>query len=55
MAKYKALIKFKGIKEERIFEPDEEIDMTVKRAEEINKAIEKSRNQTALERIEDGK
>ena len=55
MAKYKALIKFKGIKEERIFEPNEEIDMTVKRAEEINKAIEKSHNQTALERIEDGK
>jgi len=55
LAKYKALIKFKGIKEERIFEPNEEIDMTVKRAEEINKAIEKSHNQTALERIEDGK
>ena len=55
MAKYKSLIKFKGIKEERIFEPNEEIDMTVKRAEEINKAIEKSHNKTALERIEDGK
>ena len=55
MAKYKSLIKFKGIKEERIFEANEEIDMTVKRAEEINKAIEKSHNQTALERIEDGK
>ena len=55
MAKFKALIKFKGIKEERTFEPNEEIDMTVKRAEEINKAIEKSHNQTALERIEDGK
>ena len=55
MAKYKALIKFKGIKEERTFEPNEEIDMTVKRAEEINKAIGKSHNQTALERIEDGK
>ena len=55
MAKYKSLIKFKGIKEERIFEPNEEINMTVKRAEEINKAIEKSHNKTALERIEDGK
>ena len=55
MAKFKALIKFKGIKEERIFEADEEIEMTVKRAEEINKAIEESHNQTALERIEDGK
>ena len=55
MAKYKSLIRFKGIKEERTFEPNEEIDMTVKRAEEINKAIEKSHNKTALERIEDGK
>ena len=55
MAKYQALIRFKGIKEERIFEPDEEIEMTVKRAEEINKAIEVSHNQKALERIEDGK
>ena len=55
MAKYKSLIKFKGIKEERIFEPDEEIDMTVKRADEINKAIEESHQKTALERIEDGK
>ena len=55
MAKYKALIKFKGIKEERIFEPDEEIEMTVKRADEINKAIEKSHSVKALERIEDGK
>ena len=55
MAKYKALIKFKGIKEERIFEPNEEIDMTVKRADEINKVIEESHNKLALERIEDSK
>ena len=55
MAKYKALIKFNGLKENKTFEPNEEIDMTVKRAEEINKAIEKSHNKTALERIEDGK
>ena len=55
MAKYKTLIRFKGIKEERTFEPNEEIEMTVKRAEEINKAIEKSHNKLALERIEDGK
>ena len=55
MAKYRALIKFKGLKEERIFEPKEEIDMTVKRADEINKAIEASHKKTALERIEDGK
>ena len=55
MAKYKSLIKFKGIKEERTFEPNEEIEMTVKRADEINKVIEESHKQTALERIEDGK
>ena len=55
MAKYKALIKFKGLKENKTFEPNEEIDMTVKRAEEINKAIEKSHSVKALERIEDGK
>jgi len=55
LAKYKALIKFKGLKEERIFEPNEKIEMTVKRADEINKAIEKSHNKLALERIEDGK
>ena len=55
MAKYKSLIRFKGIKEERIFEPNEEIEMTVKRADEINRAIEESHQKTALERIEDGK
>ena len=55
MAKYKALIRFKGLKEERIFERNEEIEMTVKRADEINKAIEESYKKIALERIEDGK
>ena len=55
MAKFKSLIKFKGIKEERTFEPNEEVEMTVKRADEINKAIEESHKKTALERIEDGK
>ena len=55
MAKYKALIRFKGIKEERTFEPNDEVEMTVKRADEINKAIEESHKKTALERIEDGK
>ena len=55
MAKYKSLIRFKGLKEERIFERNEEIEMTVKRADEINKAIEASHNKLALERIEDSK
>ena len=55
MAKYKSLIRFKGIKEERTFEPNEEVEMTEKRAEEINKAIEESHKKIALERIEDGK
>lgn len=55
MAKYKTLIKFNGLKENKTFEPNEEIELTVKRADEINKAIEKSHNKLALERIEDGK
>lgn len=39
MAKYKALIKFKGTKEKKVFEKDEEFEMTVKRSEEVQKNI----------------
>lgn len=39
MAKYKALIKFRGKKEDKVFEKDEEFEMTVKRSEEITKNI----------------
>lgn len=37
MAKFKADIKFKGIKENKVFTKDEEFEMTVKRSEEIEK------------------
>lgn len=39
MAKFKALIKFKGTKEKKVFEKDEEFEMTVKRSEEVQKNI----------------
>lgn len=39
MAKFKALIKFKGTKEKKIFNKDEEFEMTVKRSDEITKNI----------------
>lgn len=39
MAKFKALIKFKGTKEKKIFEKDEEFEMTVKRSDEVQKNI----------------
>lgn len=39
MAKFKADIKFKGTKENKTFKKDEEFEMTVKRAEEIEANI----------------
>lgn len=39
MAKFKALIKFKGTKEKKVFEKDEEFEMTVKRSDEVQKNI----------------
>lgn len=39
MAQYKALIKFKGIAEDKVFEKGEEFEMTVKRSDEITKNI----------------
>lgn len=39
MAKYKAKIDFKGLKEKKVFKKDEEFEMTVKRSEEITKNI----------------
>ena len=41
MAKFKADIKFRGIKENKEFENNEEFAMTVKRAEEIEANIKK--------------
>lgn len=39
MAKYKADITFKGIKEKQVFNKDDEFDMTIKRSEEITETI----------------
>ncbi len=44
MAKFKADIKFRGIKENKEFEKNEEFEMTVKRAEEIEANIKKEHN-----------
>ncbi|EDP68581.1 hypothetical protein CAT7_04924 [Carnobacterium sp. AT7] len=41
MAKFKADIKFRGIKENKEFEKNEEFEMTVKRAEELEANIKK--------------
>lgn len=41
MAKFKADIKFRGIEENKEFEKNEEFEMTVKRAEEIEANIKK--------------
>lgn len=41
MAKFKSPIKFRGIKENKVFDKDEEFEMTIKRAEEIQKNIKK--------------
>lgn len=42
MAKFKADIKFEGYKEEKIFEKNEEFEMTVERANEIEATIKKN-------------
>ena len=41
MAKFKADINFKGIKEKKEFTKGEEFDMTVKRSEEVEKNIKR--------------
>ena len=55
MAKYKANIKFEGIEEKKVFEAGEEFEMTVKRAEEVQKNISdeyKGKYGVVLERID---
>ena len=55
MAKYIAKIKFEGIEEKKVFEAGEEFEMTVKRAEEVQKNIDeryKGKYGTVLERID---
>lgn len=41
MAKFKADINFKGIKEKKVFTKNEEFEMTVKRSEEVEKNIKR--------------
>lgn len=54
MAKYKVLKNFKGLKEKKRFKAGEEIDLTVKRADEIVQNIEDNFGVTdVLERIEE--
>ncbi len=58
MAKYIAKIKFEGIEEKKVFEAGEEFEMTVKRAEELQKNIDdeyKGKYGIVLERIDDDK
>lgn len=55
MAKYKANIKFEGIEEKKVFQAGEEFEMTVKRAEEVQKNIDekyKGKYGVVLERID---
>lgn len=53
MAKYKALIKFKGTKEKKTFEKGEEFEMTVKRSDEVQKNIkEKYGIDEVMERLD---
>lgn len=53
MAKFKALIKFKGTKEKKLFEKGEEFEMTVKRSDEVQKNIkEKYGIDEVMERLD---
>lgn len=55
MAKYKAKIKFEGLEEKKTFKAGEEFEMTVKRAEELQKNIDEryeGKYGTVLERID---
>lgn len=53
MAKFKALIKFKGTKENKTFDKDEEFEMTVKRSDEVQKNIkEKYGIDEVMERLD---
>lgn len=55
MAKFKANIRFRGIEENKVFEKNEEFEMTVKRAEEIEANIKKEHPEikSVLTRIEE--
>lgn len=49
MAKYKVLNRFRDVHTKEIYEVDQEIEMTVKRADEVAKNLDSS----FLERLED--
>jgi hypothetical protein len=53
MAKYKVIETFKGLKEDKFFETGEEIELTVKRAEEINQNTKRDYDVTVLERLDE--
>ncbi len=58
MAKYKAKITFRGLEEEKTFEANEEFEMTVKRAEELQKNIDEKyegKYGQVVERIDEDK
>jgi hypothetical protein len=51
MAKYKALVKFEGYVEKKVFEPGEEFEMTVKRSEEIEKNVQDNFGHLKIEKV----
>lgn len=57
MAKYKVVSPFKNKETKKSHEVNEEIELTVKRADEINKAMKERNVEFTVERIdkEDGK
>lgn len=57
MAKYKVVSPFKNKETKKWHEVNEEIELTVKRADEINKAMKERNIELTVERIdkEDGK
>lgn len=56
MAKFKADITFEGIKEKKFFKKDEEFEMTVERANEIQKNIkDKYGIEQVMTRLDDNK
>ena len=57
MAKYKVVSPFKNKETKKEHEVNEEIELTVKRADEINKAMKKRNVELTVERIdkEEGK
>ncbi|WP_239705771.1 MULTISPECIES: hypothetical protein [unclassified Mammaliicoccus] len=53
MVKFKALVKYKDLEMDKVVEVDDELEMTVKRANEINKKLKE--HGKVLERVEESK